>query len=747
MQSSTTVRLAARLLPYIAYVILAFFPTAKLRSAEPDFEQEVWPIFESRCLDCHGAEEQSGEFRVDRLASLLAGGNSGEPAVVPGAVDRSFLLPVLRHEIPELQMPPEEEKLSEQEIAIIEKWIEQGAETPDRLGPAEESIELKHWAFLPIERPDSNGVDSLLATKLQEQNLSFSPQADRATLIRRLYLVMLGFPPTPEQVAAFTRDERPDAWEQLIAEVLASPHYGERWASHWLDLVRFGETHGFETNRERTSWQYRDWVIQSLNEDKPYNQFVRQQLAGDALGQDLGTGFLVAGPYDLVKGQDPMLRQVQRMNELDDMINTTGTAFLGLSTGCARCHNHKFDPISQKDYYALQAVFAGVQHADRVVNPSNADRAEVAKLNTRKQQIENELQKYIPKPRVASIAIDDEAAVHLVPPEGKGKAPASDPAGISRAGYTWWKNKPGTAVAAYRPNIKGKYRIWLSWGTGFSSHTQDAQYVLQRQIQDGQNRSESKRLVGQVNQQQDASGQEKLDKTIRWSGQYDAGVFDMQREDQLVLQCGETSTAITADVVIFEPVDESQQEPSKRSFASWRPALNAKSNEEIFVPRLAKWIRFQILNTNGAQACIDELEVFSQGENVALASLGAQATSGGDFVHPLHKLEHINDGLYGNPRSWIAKEKQGWVQIELPEPKRIDRIVWARDREGKLKDRLAVDYRIEVATEKDAWQTIATSADRQPYRSDAPPLAYDFDGFSQEEAQKGRQLLQELSSV
>ena len=167
---------------------------------------------------------------------------------------------------------------------------------------------------------------------------------------------MLGIPPTPEETKAFVEDKSEDAWGTLVNQVLDSPLYGERFASLWLDLIRFGETNGYETNRERpTAWPFRDWVIDCFNRDMPYDEFVRSQVAGDSYGEPMGTGFLVAGPVDIVKGQDPKLGLVQRMNELDDMINTVGTAFLGLTTGCARCHDHKFDPISQTDYYALQA--------------------------------------------------------------------------------------------------------------------------------------------------------------------------------------------------------------------------------------------------------------------------------------------------------------------------------------------------------------------------------------------------------
>ena len=326
-----------------------------------EFESQIEPIFQSRCAECHGEDKQKGQFRVDRLAALLKGGDTGEPAVIPGNPKESFLVKAIRHDESGYEMPPKGKKLADSEIALIETWIREGAKTPSRYGPADEKVELTHWSFVPVAKPDSaDSIDGFIERKLAENGLKPSSEADRRTLIRRLFLVMLGLPPKPEEVDAFLADERPDAWSRLVEKVLASPHYGERWATHWLDLVRFGETHGFEMNRERpTAWPYRDWVIEAFNSDKPYDQFVREQIAGDGLGSPIGTSFLVAGPVDQVKGQDPSLRLMQRMNELDDMINTTGTAFLGLTTGCARCHNHKFDPISQVDYYAMQAVFAG----------------------------------------------------------------------------------------------------------------------------------------------------------------------------------------------------------------------------------------------------------------------------------------------------------------------------------------------------------------------------------------------------
>jgi hypothetical protein len=232
------------------------------------------------------------------------------------------------------------------------------------------------WAFRPPRRPElpavkreewcRNPIDRFILARLEREGLSPSPEASRPVLIRRMSLDLLGLPPSPEEVDRFVRDESPEALKRLVDRLLASPRYGERWARHWLDVVRFAETDGFETNTPRpNAWPYRDYVIRALNEDRPYPRFVLEQLAGDAVGEEEATGFLVGGPYDTVKSPDPGLTLEQRAQELHDMVSTAGTAFLGLTVGCARCHNHKFDPITQRDYYAMAAVFAGVEHGER----------------------------------------------------------------------------------------------------------------------------------------------------------------------------------------------------------------------------------------------------------------------------------------------------------------------------------------------------------------------------------------------
>ena len=715
------------------------------KDAKVEFVRDIEPILKQHCVGCHGPDEQESRFRLDRLAIMLSGGNSGEPAIVPGDPKSSYLVTLIRHQEPGKEMPPDA-TLSEDQIGLIEKWIAAGAQTPRSYGPAKAAADLSHWSFQPVARIGAMGPDEFIRRKLEDHGLQPSPAADRRVLIRRLYLVMLGLPPTPRQVERFLNDDRKAAWNDLVADVLASPHYGERWASYWLDLVRFGETHGFETNRERVNaWHYRDWVIQSLNNDKPYDQFVREQIAGDALGAAIGTGFLVAGPYDLVKGQDPLLRLQQRMNELDDMINTTGTAFLGLTTGCARCHNHKFDPISQRDYYALQAVFAGVQHGDRTLPLSVETKTQIA---TTDEEIANRmllLRKFIPKETAASLVLDESAAEHSYTPQGRSTKHGQTPNDFGGARYTWWKNAPGETIVSYQPHARGTYRVWLSWGSGHETHSANVRYAIRRRA--------ATESIAVVNQQLSAQRTGNVDGVSRWSGFYNAGVHAFTPHDAIVLIGGDSGTAVTADAIVLQPVDpardisQSARDTLPLVEPTQRPPVSAKRNVETFPPRLARFVRFTIEKTSASEACIDELEVYSRERNVALDSTGAKATSSGDFVHPKHKLRHINDGHHGNGHSWIVASKDGgWVQIEFPEPVVIDRITWGRDRTEEYHDRVAVGYRIEAANEVGQWELLTSSSDRQAGVGSAS-VTYQFRGFPQPEAAQGRQWLNELEGL
>jgi mono/diheme cytochrome c family protein len=385
----------------------------------PSFESEIWPLLAAKCLDCHGPETDESGFRVDLRASMLAGGDYAEPAVVPGDPDASHLIQVVTGRAGSLLMPPQGPRLSPDEISLLRRWVAGGGQMPQRVaamdadatdepsrtdpaqGPALAGERAgEHWAFRPVVRPQlplptacrtasepacetehglrptASGIDTLIQQRLQSIGLSPNPPLERRQLIRRLYLLALGIPPHPDQIERFVVDPDPRAYHRLVDQVLANPRFGETWAQHWLDLIRFAESDGFETNRTRSSaWPYRDYVVWAFNHDLPYRQFVQEQLAGDSMGRDVATGFLVAGPHDIVLSPDPVLTRMQRQDELTDLVNTVGTAFLGLTLGCARCHNHKFDPWSQRDFYALQAALAGVRHGTRPLDPAQAPQA------------------------------------------------------------------------------------------------------------------------------------------------------------------------------------------------------------------------------------------------------------------------------------------------------------------------------------------------------------------------------------
>ena len=574
-----------------ACMFAAVFCVQVQAADDVDFQRDVLPILKQHCLDCHGADEAESKLRLDSMSGALKGGDSGERAIVPGRSNQSYLIELITSKDPAKRMPPESSGLPDVDINILKAWID----TAEPWKTAEQEIAqpaIEHWSFQPLKRPavphnaatathQSEPIDALISKRLKHEGLQLSNHAGRRRLIRRLYLVMLGLPPTPEQIDAFEQDKRVDAWDRLVEDVLSSPRYGERWGQHWLDLVRFGETDGYETNRERpNAWPYRDWVIDAFNTDKPYNTFIIEQLAGDAVGTAIGTSFLVAGPVDIVKGSNPELQQMQRQDELADIINTTSTAFLGLTVGCARCHNHKFDPIAQTDYYSMQAVFAGVNHGETGLPLTKETQAKVTALDEKIAKLRKRLAKFI---------------------------------------------------------------------------------------------------------------------------------------------------------------DE----------RSLREAVNARQNVDTFDAIPARFVRFTINATSGGQACIDELQIFSGKQNVALASSGAKPSSSGDFVHPLHKLEHINDGRFGNPQSWISSAVSGgWVQIELPSEIMIESVVWGRDRTGGYRDRLATDYRIDVSLNGETWSSVTGSSDRAAFRSnDVTGPEYNFDAFSNEEGNSGRAMLEQLNET
>lgn len=539
-----------------------------------DFARDIEPIFKANCYECHGPRRQEGGLRLTLLSSVLRGGDSGEPGVVPGESSASHMVRSLEGADGVKRMPLDGPALSDAEIALIKRWIDAGADWPGQTGQeagGDPFLQRDHWSLKPVVDPArpqarsdawcSNDVDGYVLASLKQVGLSPSAQADRRRLIRRVFFTLHGLVPTPEQMERYLSDPRPDWYARMVDDLLDSPRYGERWARHWLDIVRYAETSGFETNLPRpNAFRYRDYVIRAFNSDKPYDQFILDQLAGDTTGEPAATGFIVAGAKDMVPTADQNLVAMQRSNELADMVNVTSTTFTGLTVACARCHHHKFDPILHSDYYAMEAVFAGVQHGDREISAR-------------------------PTPEeLASIT-----------------------------------------------------------------------------------------------------------RKIRW---------------------------IDAAIDEHEPLASTRPDAPPA-----RPAVDAVRTVERFAPVKARYVRIVIDATSGGlEPCIDELEVYrvadpasgEAGINIALASAGAIPSSSSTYGgNPNHQLAHLNDGRYGNEHSWISGSRgQGWAQITLKQEQVIDRVVWGRDRTTQYGDRLAVDYRIEVATEPDQWRVVARSTDR-----------------------------------
>jgi hypothetical protein len=330
------------------------------------FESKIRPLLAAKCYRCHGPEKQRGGLRLDSREAALRGGDSG-PAVVPGKPKEGFLLQAVR-QTGELKMPPKKQ-LSSRQISDLEQWVLRGAawgQTTTATGPARKppgELDRSHWAFLPVRRPPvpaaggSSPIDAFILERLQARGLHPSPPATRRELLRRVYLDLVGLPPAPQDVEAFEKDDRPEAFAEVVERLLASPHYGERWGRHWLDLVRFGQTHGYERDDEKpNAWRYRDYVIRAFNADKSYDQFIREQLAGDELDPVTDDGRTATAFYRIgVWDDEPDDARQAEFDALDDVLTTTGEAFLGLTIGCARCHDHKFDPIRQEDYYSLLA--------------------------------------------------------------------------------------------------------------------------------------------------------------------------------------------------------------------------------------------------------------------------------------------------------------------------------------------------------------------------------------------------------
>jgi mono/diheme cytochrome c family protein len=370
------------------------------------FEQKIRPVLVEHCYSCHSAEAKKlkGNLYLDSKAGWEKGGDSGEAVIVPGKPEESLLIRTVQHLEEDMEMPPKKPKLPDAVIADLVTWVKMGA--PDPRDGAK--IEAKRgdkswWSLQPLSKQFAHDrIDDFITAKLAEKKLTLNPPADPRSLIRRMTYDVTGLPPAAEEVETFAKAHQANprqAIEALVDRLLASPRYGERWGRHWLDVIRFGESNGFERNFVIDDlWLFRDYVIRSLNDDKPFNQFITEHLAGDVIGKDnpqveVGSAFLVAGPYDDVKNQNIEAQANIRAATLDDMITATSGAFLGLTINCARCHNHKFDPIPTEDYYRLRAAFEGIEHGRRAI-ATKAEREAFAKatrpLNQKLKQLEAE---------------------------------------------------------------------------------------------------------------------------------------------------------------------------------------------------------------------------------------------------------------------------------------------------------------------------------------------------------------------
>jgi len=325
-----------------------------------DFSKQIQPILAKRCFACHGPDEAEGGLRFTSQKEAFAEADSGEHAIVAGDVDASVLLARVTSQIEDEQMPPEGKRLSPEEVDLLKRWIQQGAKWQ------------QHWAFKPMQNPEpptvedaqwnKNPIDKFVYSAVANAGLKPNPMADRSDLIRRAYFDLTGLPPSAEEVKQFVEDPDPKAFEKVVDRLLESSHYGERWGRHWLDLVRFAETNSYERDGAKpNAWKYRDYVIKSFNDDKPYDQFLTEQLAGDELDEVTTESLTATGYYRLgIWDDEPADPLLARFDDMDDIIMTTGQAMLGLTLNCARCHDHKIDPISQKDYYSFLAMMGDV---------------------------------------------------------------------------------------------------------------------------------------------------------------------------------------------------------------------------------------------------------------------------------------------------------------------------------------------------------------------------------------------------
>lgn len=397
-------RLIKALLPGIALCIAAHGQFADAAEAV-DFAKQIKPILQKYCVSCHGAETVESGFRADFGSLMLEGGDRGA-AIVLGDAKKSPLYQVLVGEGDVAQMPFELPKLSDEQIALVKEWIDQGAKAAaDDKPPVDGRPTSDHWAFQTIRRPALpevknsnwllNEVDAFVLVRLEAEGLRPSPEASRSTLIRRLFLDLLGILPTPEESRNFVNDDQPFAYERLVDRLLGSPRYGERWGRHWLDIARYADSNGFTIDGARSIWPYRDWVIRATNADMPFDQFVIEQLAGDLLPKPSSDQIVATGFHrnTLINQEGGTDKEQFRVESVVDRVNTTGAAFLGLTVGCAQCHVHKYDPITQRDFYKLFAIFNNCDEPN-IPLPSESQAVEQARVKAGLAEVAKKLKEH-----------------------------------------------------------------------------------------------------------------------------------------------------------------------------------------------------------------------------------------------------------------------------------------------------------------------------------------------------------------
>lgn len=383
---------------FLAILGLGIFTQAPVASEN---EWKAVTILQNRCTPCHGTQKQKNGLRLDNREKALLGGDSGK-AIDLEHPDQSRILKHIQSKGSD-RMPPKGESLTPSEIQTVREWITNGANWPTLAKPGtikSETASQDHWAWQPLKKIQAipmpqalQYLDKIWKQKLLENGWEPAKQADRRTLIRRLSFDLHGLPPDQADIETFINDKNPEAWTNLVEKYLASPRYGERWARHWLDIIHYADTHGFERDQKREhAWRYRDWVIRALNKDIPYDHFLKEQIAGDILRPNdpeaiVATGFLAAGPWDFV-GQaetpSPVIKRLARADDLDDMTNQVMAATCAMTVNCARCHDHKLDPISQEEYYSLWSVFSGVKRGNREIDPKEV--AQIAQDKAKQQK-------------------------------------------------------------------------------------------------------------------------------------------------------------------------------------------------------------------------------------------------------------------------------------------------------------------------------------------------------------------------